>query len=90
MKLAGVLAQGSVVLLNKVPANFILGGGRRVVVSTLVGVGRNSGCRSKLLLVVGVAVCCHNDGLLCCKRVWVVFRVGNGLGLRNVVYRLGG
>lgn len=90
MKLAGVLAQSSVVLLDKVPADLVLGGGRRVVVGTLGGVGRNRACGSKLLLVVGVAVCCHNDGLLRYKRAWVVFRVGDGLGLRSVVYRLGG
>lgn len=65
MELAGVLAQGSIVLLNKVPADFILGRGRGVVGGTLGGIGWNSGCGSELLLVVGVAVCCHNDGLMC-------------------------
>lgn len=72
VELARVLAQGSVVLLNEVPANLILGGGRRVVGSTLRSVGRNGRCGSiLLLLVVAIAVCCHIDGFLCSKRVWV-------------------
>lgn len=87
VKLAGVLAQGGVVLFNKVPANLILGGGRRGIIGTLSGICRNSRCRSKLLLVVGVAVCCHIEFLLCFNRVWVLFRGRNDRGLRNVVYR---
>lgn len=79
VKLAGVLAQGGVVLFNKVPANLILRGRRRGIIGTLSGVGGDR-CGSKLLLVVGVAVCCHGDVLLCFNWVWVLFRGRNGLG----------
>lgn len=58
MELGSVLAQGSVVLLDKVPANFILGVGGR---GRRVGGRRGVLSRSStiLLLMDPVAICCH-------------------------------
>lgn len=66
MKLGSVLAQGGVVLLDKVPADFILGvggSGRRLGGSVGCGgrsVGGSVGRSSAILLLVdSVSVCCH-------------------------------
>src|SRR3569833_1895811 len=63
MKLLGVLAQGSIVLLNKVPANLVLrevsGGGARGACG-LGGGGHGGPC--VLVLVIKITVCCHGCG----------------------------
>lgn len=70
VELGRVLAQGGVVLLDKVPANLILG---RVVAGAGGRVSLGGGCRSSvLLLVTGVAVCCHGAVTLGLKRILIL------------------
>jgi hypothetical protein len=80
VKLVWVLAQGSVVLLDKVPANLILrwGAVRGGCVRSRSGVGWGAARLPPLLLVVCVAVCCHGavDSMTVSSRIYVVAEEG--------------